>query len=634
LHLRAVEKKQYQRGFIMKIFFYPVILAITATVILSGGCSVDPTNPDINSTIPPPDTFFINTPQNLRVDTPSIRIYANVTSPNPTFSGRFLLKWDRLVIDTSDTSYIRETLFDTTIIITGTDTTKKIDTTNRPYTRYYVMIYYNDNNSKLKIFKRDTGTFDSLSPNVTYTVSVYGMTKKVILWNNKKDTLDVRSKKPATLIISDLYQPMPPKNVIATYDGNAAIRVSWTPNTGAVASWYRVYLRDSISRIVDSAVSTDTSRSMAFFPSSPDKKTVLPNRAYKINIRSVNKFADGILCSTFVYDKGSNSDTGYTLPFLYVSTYGTPPALVPDSFAGTLIGVPGGMYSRGNIWTKDSLKAAKFNKPVHEVILPSFYLSSYEITIQQYIQFLNGLGAMLVVADTNIIDTIKKDTTTYRTFSIKGDTILNDIIRKKISVLHIVKKDSLFSLDSILYALYPQTRLTWIGAAAFCNWLSKKKTLGSCYDEDWAFLSGKNGFRLPTEAEFEYVQSAAFTGTKQRFPWGYAINEFSFGSQKTKLGPVGRFLGWYGFFDLSGNVNEWCHDYGDDTISVSGYSDFYTQCLDAGVVLNPVDSANSWKGHSLRGGSYVLSPIRNCSVWRTASMYPGIDIGFRIARNN
>lgn len=109
----------------------------------------------------------------------------------------------------------------------------------------------------------------------------------------------------------------------------------------------------------------------------------------------------------------------------------------------------------------------------------------------------------------------------------------------------------------------------------FCNKLSDAEGLERCYNEStWACDFGKNGFRLPTEAEWEYACRA---GTETNFYTGNTIN--SDGYTSTDLDRAGWY--WYnlgqannkahvvgakepnnfGLYDMHGNVWEWCLDW-------------------------------------------------------------------------
>lgn len=117
----------------------------------------------------------------------------------------------------------------------------------------------------------------------------------------------------------------------------------------------------------------------------------------------------------------------------------------------------------------------------------------------------------------------------------------------------------------------PVVEVTWYGAAFYCNMLSRIHGFSELYDLNFwqCQVYPESGFRLPTEAEWEYT--ARFND--QRFyPWGNEppdstrVNCFGLGSGG--LAEVGSYSPWgdsqLGCSDLSGNVWEWCNDWFDD----------------------------------------------------------------------
>src|SRR5262249_6680938 len=114
-------------------------------------------------------------------------------------------------------------------------------------------------------------------------------------------------------------------------------------------------------------------------------------------------------------------------------------------------------------------------------------------------------------------------------------------------------------------------QVTWNDAAAFCNWLSELESLQPCYRPDvndgWALLPATNGFRLPTEAEWEYACRA---GTITQYSYGddpTMLDQYDWCSRNASGNPTGRVglktANPFGLFDMHGNVQEWCNDFFD-----------------------------------------------------------------------
>lgn len=176
---------------------------------------------------------------------------------------------------------------------------------------------------------------------------------------------------------------------------------------------------------------------------------------------------------------------------------------------------------------------------------------------------------------------------------------------------------------------FPVDSESWVDAAEFCTKLSEKESLQAYYlrADETATPLGGTGYRLPTEAEWEFASRA---GTSTRFWIGDTDAELmQVGWFNTNTGGRTHEVGSlqanpFGLFDMNGNLWEWVQDGWD--------SNYYRQYQDK-PAFNPCVLPFNNPQRVLRGGSWASTAIQSRSAYRhtDATTLRHRNCGFRIA---
>jgi len=202
-------------------------------------------------------------------------------------------------------------------------------------------------------------------------------------------------------------------------------------------------------------------------------------------------------------------------------------------------------------------------EPEHEVTLTNdFFLGMYEVTNQQYMEAVQwAYNQGYVTANSSTVEAYGYE--------------LLDLDH---SYSQITFTDGTFALVPVLGGTYagqssanhPVSLVTWYGAACYCDWISMVEGLQPFYEGDWDQYPGHDpysaeGYRLPTEAEWEY---AARFDDGRIWPWGDTPPDCNYANILGCVGwssPVGSYpLGAsaLGIMDIAGNLWEWVGDWG------------------------------------------------------------------------
>jgi len=251
-----------------------------------------------------------------------------------------------------------------------------------------------------------------------------------------------------------------------------------------------------------------------------------------------------------------------------------PPTVpVPDGF----VCIDGGTFTMGS---PDDEPGRESNEVQHQVTISPFYMGKYQVTQAEY----------------------------------------RAVMRKN---------PSKFKGDNL-----PVEYVSWYGAIEYCNKQSQKEGLTPAYTRNGKKVTwnrNANGYRLPTEAEWEYACRAGtctpfstgnnITTSQSNYNGNWPYNNNVKGEFRQRTTPVGSFNpNAWGLYDTHGNVCEWCWDWYGDYSSAA-------QTDPLGAPSGPI--------RVFRGGSWNSLALDVRSAHRSGITPGDLDgiLGFRLARS-
>jgi len=361
---------------------------------------------------------------------------------------------------------------------------------------------------------------------------------------------------------SPVAAPLIPTGISAQ-EGNGSVTVTWSLSTDATS--HNIYYATS------SSVSKESGTKVAN----------VPGRSY--TVRRLKNKTPYYFVVTAVNATGESDDSP--------SVMATPLAKAPKP---GLVRIPAGPFRMG-----DNLDQTAYSLPVHTVDLDEFYIDRYETMYALWKE----------VYDWAVANGYEFDNTGSNGSSGKGNNL-------------------------------PVVMVNWYDAVKWLNARSEKEGRTPVYYIDDAhrnvYRAGRvdltnaqakweaNGYRLPTEAEWEKAARGGLVG--KRYPWGDELGTGNANDNMEGTVPVGIYrANGYGLYDMAGNVFEWVWDWGSE-------SQAYDWAVDEDK--NPRGPDSSDKGTRVRrgGGFKYGSQFLKCSgrMFRVPT-YTAPYFGFRSA---